>query len=100
MRRARTEKRDFERTFGQQVYAAKLQIETAYRKLEAANKQVDFAGENLRNVEGKMEVGMASNLELLDAQVTYNGARADRVKAVSDYYIALSAWEYIIAQKY
>ncbi|MDP8257377.1 MAG: TolC family protein [Candidatus Alcyoniella australis] len=97
---ARVEQQQFQRSFVQQVYAARLQLDTALRKLEAARKQVDFAEENLRNMQGRSEVGMASNLELLDAQVTYNGARSDLVRAVSDYYIALSLWEYIQARRY
>jgi len=71
-----------------QLTNASLNVKSALKKVKIAQKAVEQAEENLRIIENKYEVGMASNVEVIDVQVAYTGAKANAINALYDFYIA------------
>ena len=49
--------------------------------------------ENLRIVENMYNVGSLANMDFIDAQLARNSARANRINAVYDHYIAEATLE-------
>ena len=54
---------------------------------------MEQAEENLRIIENKYEVGMAANVDLIDVQVAYTGAKINAISALYDYHIAKAELE-------
>jgi len=88
----------FNRTFLQRAYASKLNLRSARLRVMSARKAVQSSQANLEIVESRAGLGMATNLELLDARIAYLQARSDLISAISDFYVALADWEYASAQ--
>ena len=87
--------KSYERGFMQQAYAYRLGLRSAYLRILAAEKERKFADENLKITMSKHELGMASNLQLVDAQLAFNQARSSYIDAMSDFYVAAANWEYL-----
>lgn len=68
----------------QQVHADRLKAVTARKRIDVAAAEVGAAREALRMAEIKLEVGSATNLELLKAQRKYVDARINQVRAIVD----------------
>ena len=79
---------EYRRTVAMQLTNASLNVKSALKKVTIAQKAVEQAQENLRIIENKYEVGMASNVEVIDVQVAYTGAKANAINALYDYHIA------------
>ena len=79
---------EYRRAVAMQLTNASLNVKSAMKKVTIAQKAVEGAAENLRIIENKYEVGMASNVEVIDVQVAYTGAKANAINALYDYYIA------------
>jgi TolC family type I secretion outer membrane protein len=82
---------DFERGLRLHVMQASLNLEAAKRQLTLAEKAKEHAEENFRVVKNSYEVGLASNLDFLDAQNAQNQARWGNVNARYDYLLAKTA---------
>ena len=86
---------DAERGLVQQSLSARLSIRSAFLRVRAADKEIASARENLDVVKTRASLGEATNLELLDAQLSYVTARSDFASAVSDFQTARAQWEYL-----
>lgn len=84
---------DYRRAVAMQLTNASLNVKSALKKVEIAEKAVKQADENMRIIENKFEVGMASNVEVIDVQVAYTGAKANAINALYDFYIARAELE-------
>jgi TolC family type I secretion outer membrane protein len=82
---------DFERGLRLQVMQASLNLEAAKKQLVLTEKAREQAEENFRVVKNSYEVGLASNLDFLDAQNAQNQARWDHVNARYDHLLAKTA---------
>jgi TolC family type I secretion outer membrane protein len=71
-----------------EVKQAFLDLAQAKQKLEVTNQQSESAEEDLNIVQEKYNLGAATILELLDAQVSYKQAKSDQVQALFDYNLA------------
>ena len=71
-----------------EVKQAFLDMAQAKQKLEVTNQQSESAEEDLNIVQEKYNLGAATILELLDAQVSYKQAKSDQVQALFDYNLA------------
>ncbi len=60
----------------------------AWDEIEAARENVAQAEENHRVTAGRFKEGLATNTEMLDANVLLTGARTTRENAIADYLIA------------
>ncbi len=74
----------------------KLWVNKTYRETDNAKNKylkmkttVDLASENYRMVAKRFDQGMATSLEVVDAILTYQGAKVKRLSALYDYYRAL-----------
>lgn len=94
-----TQKRqdDARRAFIQRMSAAQLNMLSAVQRVEAARKNLSFAEETYKIVQSRLELGAASNIDLLDAQANYISAKSGLVEAVADFRIAESEWDYMTA---
>lgn len=84
---------DYRRAVTMQLTNASLNVKSALKKVKIAQKGVEQAEENLRIIENKYEVGMASNVEVIDVQVAHTGAKANAINALYDFYIAKAELE-------
>lgn len=71
-----------------EVKQAFLDLTQSRRKLDVTNQQSESAEEDLNIVQEKYNLGAATILELLDAQVSYKQAKSDQVQALFDYNLA------------
>ncbi len=71
-----------------EVKQAFLDLAQAKQKLEVTNQQSESAEEDLNIVQEKYNLGAATILELLDAQVSYKQAKSDQVQSLFDYNLA------------
>ena len=71
-----------------QAANAELAVKAAGKRIEISRVALDQAREVLASVTRRYEGGAASNVDLIDAQTAYNGARTDFITAVHDRSIA------------
>jgi TolC family type I secretion outer membrane protein len=82
---------DFERGLRLLVLQASQNLELAEKQLVITEKAKAQAEENFRVIKHSYEVGLASNLDFLDAQNAQSQARWDKVNARYDYLLAKTA---------
>ncbi|MHA1569348.1 MAG: TolC family protein, partial [Alphaproteobacteria bacterium] len=97
VRSTRLQVEDYNRSFLQRAHAARLNLRAARLRVISARKATKHTAANLEIVNSRAQLGMATNLEQLDAQFAYRSAQSDLISAVSDFYIALAEWEYVTA---
>jgi outer membrane protein len=98
VRASQSSREDFVRGFLQQYHLAQLTIRSAKKSVLAAQKSESFAAQSLEIVKGRHKVGMASNLNLLDAQFAYTRSRSETIRKLGDFYSALADYEYFSAK--
>jgi len=79
---------EYKRLLALQVKQASLSLETAQKRVNITEKARAEADENYRIVKNSYEVGLASNLDYLDAQDARNTARWNFIDARYDYLLA------------
>jgi outer membrane protein TolC len=82
---------DFERGLRLQVLQSSQNLDLSKRQLTLTEKARAQAEENFRVIKRSYEVGLASNLDFLDAQNAQNQARWDNVNTKYDYLLAKTA---------
>ncbi|MGH7595720.1 MAG: TolC family protein [bacterium] len=82
---------DFDRSLRLQVLQASQNLELAEKQLVITEKGRAQADENFRVIKHSYEVGLASNLDFLDAQNAQSQARWDKVNARYDFLLAKTA---------
>lgn len=82
---------DFERGLRLQVLQSSQNLDLAKRQLTLTEKARAQAEENFRVIKRSYEVGLASNLDFLDAQNAQNQARWDNVNTKYDFLLAKTA---------
>jgi outer membrane protein TolC len=75
-----------------------LNVEEARAKIELTKEKVKSAQEDLDLMQEKYNLGAASILELLDAEVSFKQAESDRVEALYDYNLAVAQFEKAVGQ--
>jgi len=86
-----TLQQDFERSLRLQVLQSSQRLDLAKRQLTLTEKARAQSEENFRVIKRSYEVGLASNLDFLDAQNAQNQARWDNVNIKYDYLLAKTA---------
>lgn len=82
-----------------EVRQAFLNIEVAKEKLKLMEESVAAAEEDLNLAKEKYNLGAATILELLDAEVSYKQAKSNEVEALFDYNLAVSSLEKVIGKE-
>jgi outer membrane protein TolC len=82
---------DFERGLRLQVLQSSQNLDLAKRQLTLTEKARAQAEENFRVIKRSYEVGLASNLDFLDAQNAQNQARWDNVNTKYNHLLAKTA---------
>ncbi len=77
-----------ERLLTLDVIRSRLDLETALKKFYIAKKAVVQTAENLRVLDNSYQVGLAANIDVLDAQLIHTKSGADLINARYDYWIA------------
>jgi outer membrane protein len=90
LRIARTQKADGEQQLGFQLRQAISRRETARRKLEVSDLLLRQTRESLDLAQERYRQGLATSLEVTDAQLVHTRAAADQVNARFNYMIALA----------
>ena len=81
-------KEETQRLLTLDVIRSRLDLETSLKKFHIAGKTVEQTAENLRVLDNSYKVGLAANLDVLDAQVIHTKSEADLINARYDYWIA------------
>ncbi|RMD91214.1 MAG: TolC family protein [Calditrichaeota bacterium] len=82
------QKQVLERVLILQLIQARLKVNSALKRFQIARKGVEQAQENLNVINNSFEVGLATNIDVLDAQVALNQAKTNLINAQYDYWIA------------
>lgn len=77
-----------ERLLTLDVIRSRFDLETALKKFHIAEKTVEQTAENLRVLDNSYKVGLAANIDVLDAQLIHTKSEADLINARYDYWIA------------
>ncbi|HEX9916639.1 MAG TPA: TolC family protein, partial [candidate division Zixibacteria bacterium] len=82
-----------------------LEVKDAYLTIQQAKEKLDLTGESVRSakedldlVQEKYNLGAATILELLDAEVSFKQAKSDEVQALFDYNMAVAKLEKAIGK--
>lgn len=70
-----------------------LNVQEADEKIELTKEKLKSAKEDLDLAQEKYNLGAASILDLLDAEVSYKQAESDQVEALYDYNLAVAQFE-------
>jgi TolC family type I secretion outer membrane protein len=81
-------KKDSEQGLTLEVIRARLNVKSAIKRFHIARKAVEQAQEHLRVLNNTYEVGLAANIDVLDAQVAHTKAQTELINARYDYWIA------------
>ena len=76
-----------------EIKQAYLLVEEAEQKIRLTDEALKSAEEDLKLTQEKYNLGAASILELLDANVSYKTAKSNQVQALYDYNLALAKYE-------
>jgi outer membrane protein len=76
-----------------QFIAAFYNVKSALARIEVADIALEQAEENLRIVKDRFDLGMASNIELIDAQVTHTTSEINQLNSRYDLLIAVAELE-------
>lgn len=90
--------RQTKRDVALELKQAFLNVQEANEKIDLTKKKVKSAQEDLDLVQEKYNLGAANILELLDAEVSFKQAEADRVQALYDYNLAVAQFEKAIGK--
>ena len=90
--------RQTKRDVALELKQAFLNVQEANEKIDLTKKKVKSAQEDLDLMQEKYNLGAANILELLDAEVSFKQAEADRVQALYDYNLAVAQFEKAIGK--
>jgi outer membrane protein len=76
-----------------EIKQAYLLVKEAEQKIQLTDDALKSAEEDLKLTQEKYNLGAASILELLDANVSYKTAKSNQVQALYDYNLALAEYE-------
>lgn len=79
---------DFVRVLQLQVKQASLNLGASEKRMAITEKAVEEANENLRIVNNSYQVGLLSSLDVIDAEVAAQAAKASRIDARYDFFLA------------
>jgi len=81
-----------------EIRQAYLAVEEAEQKIEVTDEALKAADQDLKLTQEKYNLGAASMLELLDADVSYKTAKNNQVNALYDYNLAVARFEKAIGK--
>jgi outer membrane protein TolC len=76
-----------------EIKQAYLSVNEAEQKIRLTDEALKSAEEDLKLTQEKYNLGAASILELLDANVSYKTAKSNQVQSLYDYNLALAKYE-------
>lgn len=85
---------DLKKEISMEISSAILNLESALQRIEVARDQVASAEEDYRMALKRYTANVGTNIDVLDARVSFSNARTQLVDAVYDTYIARSDLEY------
>lgn len=81
------------RTVNLAIATASLRVDEARKRYQVSEEQVTSAQEDLNIAQEKYNLGAATILDVLDAQVSLSQSQTDRIQAVFDYNLAVADLE-------
>lgn len=97
----RKEEENFEQTkkdLELEIRQAFLKVEEAEKKIQVTEDALEAAEQDLKLTQEKYNLGAASMLELLDANVSYKTVKNNQVEALYDYSLAVARFEKAIGK--
>jgi outer membrane protein TolC len=88
----------FDAAFLQRAHTAQLDLRSARLRVLSSRRAVEFSRANLEIINKRAELGMATLLDQLNAQVTYVTAKGNLIGAIADFRSAMCDWVYATAK--
>ena len=88
LRKSRLDLRNTQQNLQLVSRSAKLKFQSAAKRIRSAQKVLEEADENLEIMQNRYDVGLVSNLQLIDAQVAHREANLNLINALYDYLLA------------
>ncbi len=88
LRKSRLDLRNTQQNLQLVSRSAKLKFQSAAKRIRSAQKVLEEADENLEIMQNRYDVGLVSNLQLIDAQVARKEANLNLINAMYDYLLA------------
>lgn len=76
------------------VRKAYLNMTTARHRIDVSKKSLELAQENFRLAQSRYKLGVGSNLEFTDSQVSLLKAKQSQIQALMDYFTSIASLEY------
>jgi len=80
-----------------QIEATELRMEEAKKRMIGQEKNIEQAQKAVRIAQTRFKSGVATQLELLDAQVAMTRSQTNYAQALYDYLVAKAEWSYATA---
>ena len=90
---SRQAEKQVRRTVAIQLISAFYKLKSSLARIGVADKGLEQAEENLRIIKDKFNLGMASNIEFIDAQVAQTGSESNQINSRYDLLIAVAEME-------
>ncbi|KPL08136.1 hypothetical protein AMJ86_01825 [bacterium SM23_57] len=88
LRKSRMDFRNIEQNLNMVYRSTQLKFRSAAKRISSAQKVLEEAEENLDIMQNRYDVGLVSNLQLIDAQVAHRDANVNMINALYDYLLA------------
>ena len=96
--KAKAQLEELKRQVRLQVVSAYTRLKTARKRIEVAKKRVEEAKELLRDSKERYKEHVGTSTEVVDAITYLTQARSSLIKAIADYYTALSELEFTVGR--
>jgi len=80
--------REIENRIAAEIRQARLNLDAANLLIQVAQKEVEYAEENLALAQERYRKGVGGNVEFLEAQAALSKAKTDQLQAKADYELA------------
>lgn len=88
LRKSKLDLRNTEQNLQLVSRSTRLKLQSAAKRVRSAQKVLEEADENLDIMQNRYDVGLVSNLQLIDAQVSHREANLNLINALYDYLLA------------
>jgi outer membrane protein len=88
LRKSRMDFRNIQQNLSLAYRYAQLKLHSAAKRITSAKKVLEQARENLGIMQNRYDLGLVSNLELIDVQIAHRDANMNYINALYDYLLA------------
>jgi outer membrane protein len=88
LRKSRMDFRNIQQNLSLAYRSSQLKLHSAAKRINSAKRVLEQAQENLGIMQNRYDLGLVSNLELIDMQIAHRDANMNYINALYDYLLA------------